>query len=107
MQKHNHLHRWYFLNTRSEEVEKNSNHIKYTVQFLGTGGISKLHSYKKIDYIYNLGNFFDSDLFCCEIFDKITSDTRFLNIVGRNEQKLLDMAYGLWMYGEEISNACF
>ena len=60
---------------------------------------------KEIDYIYNLGNFFDSDLFCCEIFDKITSDTRFLNIVGRNEQKLLDMAYGLKEnHFEELEN---
>ncbi|MDE7423519.1 MAG: hypothetical protein K2N51_07475 [Lachnospiraceae bacterium] len=42
-----------------------------------------------MEHIFNLGNFFDSDLFCCEIFDIISSDSRFINILGEKERKML------------------
>lgn len=42
-----------------------------------------------IEYIFNLGNFFDGDLFCQEVFDTISFDERFINILGEKERKIL------------------
>lgn len=44
---------------------------------------------QQIEYVINLGNFFDGDLFCNEIFDIISSDSRFINILGEKEKKVL------------------
>ena len=46
---------------------------------------------EQIEYVFNLGNFFDGDLFCSEIFDIISSDTRFINVLGEKERKVLQV----------------
>lgn len=46
---------------------------------------------EQIEYVFNLGNFFDSDLFCREVFDIISSDARFINLLGEKERKVLQI----------------
>lgn len=48
-------------------------------------------SNEQIEYVFNLGNFFDGDLFCSEIFDIISADARFINVLGEKERKVLQI----------------
>lgn len=82
------LHKECFRNT-GEKMKKIAVIANIRSNLYALEKFMKEISDSQIEYIFNLGNFFDSDLFCCEIFDLITSDTKFINVLGYRERSML------------------
>lgn len=84
---------------RSIAIISNINANKYALEAFLTY-IDK----EKIDYVFNLGNFISEGPNPCEIFDKVTTDKRFINIIGKKEFDILNEEYGGVEYGYKISH---